>query len=579
MFKYILFLIIIPVYLTSAAYGQNVILNGKKIDFTNPPVMIEDTIFLPLEDRGTGFIINYFGGTYKCKTEEIYIVRDGKPSRFKAGNKDGTVCGKSLKIKNPPFIQNKILYMSLDDLGTSLSMHYKTDKDLNIILLPNVYKIICKKNPAGYIELSVKASAKIDYNIEYSRETFGIIINIPETFIEPYEGTEEDLIKSITTSQKGETGKIEIIFKKPLPVDISSRIDMSTISVRIYYAGNTVTELWLPEVSQGFLSAQGLTKPQLIKNVTFEPDRKIIKIESTGFLRYEWHRAADNRFYIDFLTAVIKKNSLTKIIEDEFISDIKLVQLNKSPHVVRLVFKLKKNIDVILQAGEKPDELFISIMKEEKEISDLSVKGEGSFGNPVTDKTIVIDPGHGGRDCGAINKSTGIMEKDLNLDIALKLQSLLIKAGFNAILTRTEDRDVTWDGSPDRLELEARVDVGNNLQADVFLSIHNDSSNNKNLNGTCTYYYKDIDYNLACKIQENLVAHLNTANRGIKKANFYVVKHTKMPAVLIEVAFMSNKDNVRLLADPAFRTKAAEGICQGLIEYFQFTDGSSEQTL
>ncbi|MEQ8188160.1 MAG: N-acetylmuramoyl-L-alanine amidase [Candidatus Eremiobacterota bacterium] len=577
MFKYILFLIIITVYLTSAVYGQNLLLNGKKIDFTNPPLIIEKTIFLPVEDRGTASIINYFGGTCNCKTEEIYIARDGKPSRFKAGNKDATVCGKSIKISIPPFIQNKILYMSLDDLGKALSMHYKTDKDRNIVLIPAVYKIICKKNPAGYIELFVKASAKIEYNIEYSRESFGIIINIPESFIEPYEVPEEEIIKTITASQKDGTGTIEIILKKPLPVDISSRIDLSTISVRIYYAGNTVTELWLPGTSQEFLSHNGLTKPQLIKNIDFEGDRNIIKIESSGFLKYEWHRMGDNRFYIDFSKAVIKKASLTKAIEDDFISDIKLVQLNNCPHVVRLVFNLKKNVEVTLQAGEKTNELYIFIMKEEKEISDLSLNGGGSFGNPGSDKTIVIDPGHGGRDCGAINKSAGIMEKDLNLDISLKLQSLLVKAGFNAILTRTEDRDVTWDGSPDRMELDARADVGNNLQADVFLSIHNDSSNNKNLNGTCTYYYKDIDYNLACKIQENLVLNLNIANRGLKKANFYVLKHTKMPAVLIEVAFMSNRQNAMLLADPEFRNKAAEGICQGLMEYFQYTDGSSDQ--
>jgi len=577
MFKYILFLIIITVYLTSAVYGQNLLLNGKKIDFTNPPLIIEKTIFLPVEDRGTASIINYFGGTCNCKTEEIYIARDGKPSRFKAGNKDATICGKSIKIGKPPFIQNKILYMSLDDLGAALSMHYKTDKDRNIVLIPAVYKIICKKNPAGYIELSVKASAKIEYNIEYSRESFGIIINIPESFIEPYEVPEEEIIKTINAYQKDGTGTIEIILKKPLPVDISSRIDLSTISVRIYYAGNTVTELWLPGTSQEFLSDNGLTKPQLIKNIDFEVDRNIIKIESSGFLKYEWHRVGDNRFYIDFSKAVIKKASLTKAIEDDFISDIKLVQLNNSPRVVRLVFNLKKNADVTLQAGEKTNELYIFIMKEEKEISDLSLNGGGSFGTPGSDKTIVIDPGHGGRDCGAINKSAGLMEKDLNLDISLKLQSLLVKAGFNAILTRTEDRDVTWDGSPDRMELGARADVGNNLQADVFLSIHNDSSNNKNLNGTCTYYYKDIDYNLACKIQKNLVLNLNIANRGLKKANFYVLKHTKMPAVLIEVAFMSNRQNAMLLADPEFRNKAAEGIYQGLMEYFQYTDGSSDQ--
>ena len=573
MVKYLMFLIIISgIYLSSAAYGQtcNIILNGKTIDFTHPPVMSDKTIFIAAEDRGTQSIINYFGGTCSCKTEEIYIAREGKPSRFKPGNKDATVGGKPVKISNPPFIRNSILYISLDDLGKALSMHYETDKDKNIVLIPVVYKIICKKNSAGYIELLVKASAKIEYNIQYLTESFGFIINIPESFIEPYEDIDEEIIKSIF--QKDGKGRIEIILKKPLPVEISSRIDLSTISIRIYYSGNPVTELWLPEVSKELLSANVSVKPQLIKNIDFEKlsDRRIIKIASSGFLRYEWHRMADNRFYIDFSKAVIKKISLTKVIEDDIISDIKLVQSDKYPQVVRLVFNLKKNVNVTLLAGEKTNELYISIMNEE--ISPLSVHGEGGFGNPVSDKTIVIDPGHGGKDCGALNQSIGLMEKDLNLDISLRLQSLLLKAGFNVILTRTEDRDVTWDGSPDRMELDARTDVGNNLQADVFLSIHNDSSYNKSLNGTCTYYYKDMDYELACNIQKNLAANLNITNRGLKKANFYVLKHTKMPAVLIEIAFMSNKQNALLLKDPEFRSKAAEGICQGLIEYFQNND-------
>jgi N-acetylmuramoyl-L-alanine amidase len=554
-------------------------LNGKKIEFTNPPVISDKIIFIPVEDKGTNSIINYFGGTFSCKTEEVYIAREGKPSRFKAGNKEAIIGGKSVKIKIPPFIQNNVIYISLDDLGKALSMHYESDKDQNIVLIPAIYKIICKKNPAGYIELQVKASAKIEYNIQYSTESYSIIINIPESFIEPYQDIDEEIIKSISASQKDRQSRIEIILKKPLPVEISPRIDLSKVTIKIYYSGNTATELWLPEVSGEFLSAHMSVKPQLIKNIDFKKlsDRRIIKIASTGFLRYEWHRVAGNRFYIDFSKAVIKKINLTKTIEDDIISDIKLVQLNKYGEMVRLVFNLKKNVDLILMAGEKTNELYISIMNEEKDISNLSVNGEGTFGNPVSDKTIVIDPGHGGKDSGAVNKSMGLMEKDLNLDISLRLQSLLLKAGFNVILTRTEDRDLTWDGSPDRMELDARTDIGNNLLSDVFLSIHNDSSHNTGLNGTCTYYYKDMDYELACNIQKNLVANLNIANRGLKKADFYVLKHTKMPAVLIEIAFMSNKQNVLLLADPEFRNKAAEGICQGLIEYFQHKAVKSEK--
>ena len=192
-----------------------------------------------------------------------------------------------------------------------------------------------------------------------------------------------------------------------------------------------------------------------------------------------------------------------------------------------------------------------------------------SQGKGLEGKTIVIDPGHGGSDTGAIGP-TNIQEKDVTLAISLELRKLLQNNTAQVIMTRQTDKDVYGMFASDTAELQSRVDVANNADADLFISIHVDSFVNSLAGGTTTYYSAktDQDAQLAHFVEDSLVEQLKLQNRGYQEKNFYVLSNSNMPAILTEVAFISNPDEEKRLKNSTFIKKAAFGIFKGIEKYF-----------
>lgn len=197
-------------------------------------------------------------------------------------------------------------------------------------------------------------------------------------------------------------------------------------------------------------------------------------------------------------------------------------------------------------------------------------------GSVLRGKTIVVDPGHGGSDPGSIG-SSGLAEKEVTLAISLELGKLLRGKNAEAVLTRTNDRDVANYQISDAQELQARVNVANKLRADLFVSVHVDSFSDKSARGTTTYFYPKTkhDERVAVLIQQSMVEQLGLLDRGTKENNFYVLKHSKMPAVLAEVAFISNPVEETLLNRSDFIQKAAYGIYTGIMKFFELSSSGS----
>lgn len=171
---------------------------------------------------------------------------------------------------------------------------------------------------------------------------------------------------------------------------------------------------------------------------------------------------------------------------------------------------------------------------------------------------VCIDPGHGGRDPGAIGP-TGLKEADVNLAVAKRVSVYLPKE-IQVVLTRDSDRTV---------ELEERSSFANKLKVDAFFSIHCNSSDNKSAGGTETFCYKfggNGERLAACVHQE--LTRLALFNRGVKEGNFHVIRETRMPAALTELAFISNPQEEALLRDPNFQDRCARLIAQGIAKYF-----------
>ena len=187
-------------------------------------------------------------------------------------------------------------------------------------------------------------------------------------------------------------------------------------------------------------------------------------------------------------------------------------------------------------------------------------------------KKIAIDPGHGGNDAGAIGPS-GVMEKTVTLRVSLALEKLLKEEGAEVIMTRRDDVEVSPKGKAASAveELKARCDVANKADVDIFISIHADSFTNPNARGTTGYYYSLGSSNsrkLADSIRKALIEQIKTPSRGTQPCNFYVVRNTSMPATLVELAFISNPDEEKLLNSKEGIQKAAQGILDGIEDYF-----------
>lgn len=187
----------------------------------------------------------------------------------------------------------------------------------------------------------------------------------------------------------------------------------------------------------------------------------------------------------------------------------------------------------------------------------------------VKNKIITIDPGHGGSDFGAVGHN-GYTEKEGAFAISQKVASILNQSGAKVVMTRDSDVDVYGPNASARNELQARVDVGNNANSDIFVSIHCNAFVNPAANGTQTFYYGSSyqGQRLAQSIQEKMIEANGLRDRGISTCNFYVVKHSYMPAVLIETAFITNYDEEALLSDDEWQTTMAKAIAEGINEYF-----------
>lgn len=202
--------------------------------------------------------------------------------------------------------------------------------------------------------------------------------------------------------------------------------------------------------------------------------------------------------------------------------------------------------------------------------------------------TVVIDPGHGGRDEGA--RGHGLVEKDLTLDLAKRVDKRLHAVGFPTILTRSDDRFVT---------LFDRAAIGNRPDDALFVSLHFNKGADSSASGVETFYETEkvppesawtwIGFfnkpdtsscesgeTLAGYVQTSLVLRTDAANRGIKRRDLFVCRHVRGPSVLIEAGFMSNPVEARMLANAGYRERLATSVVEGVMSYVKSRPRTAE---
>lgn len=320
-----------------------------------------------------------------------------------------------------------------------------------------------------------------------------------------------------------------------------SQFDASTTRIVFDMAGETTIPF---VVSTERLEFAMQSQVNRISFVDLDAGRQMIVIEGSGQLKGNiFTLQQPNRLVIDL------GNTWTPHYFGEVQIDRGFIQTLRAAQFQPDTFRIVANINERLRAH------FVEL-------------GMGKVGVLIESPTIVgsrivIDAGHGGSDPGAIGRTMGVREADVNLAIATELGRLLSQANAEVYLTRSTDS---------HLFLSQRPVLSKAFDPDVFVSIHaNSTLSGQSASGTETLYWNLLDESrlLAESIQQELVAAIGTIDRGIRQQNLLVLRESTVPAVLIEVGFLSHADEEAKLADPVFQKQAAQGIYNGIVRFHE----------
>lgn len=177
-------------------------------------------------------------------------------------------------------------------------------------------------------------------------------------------------------------------------------------------------------------------------------------------------------------------------------------------------------------------------------------------GSALAFRTVVIDAGHGGRDLGAADSY--VYEKHINLDVSRRLERALKDAGFKTVMIRSTDEFVA---------LSERSSKANRFRNAVFVSVHFNSSYKTTAVGIETYYRSSNSEKFARLVHDELIKNIGATDRGVKTANFSVLRNTKHPSILVEGGFVSHKNERTYMMDPQYRQVVADSIARGIIQF------------
>lgn len=187
---------------------------------------------------------------------------------------------------------------------------------------------------------------------------------------------------------------------------------------------------------------------------------------------------------------------------------------------------------------------------------------------------VMLDPGHGGYDPGTIT-SQGVYEKEINLQIAQKVKEMLEPSGIEVFLTREEDIDHVPDGVKGRktkkqVDLNRRIELAMEVKADVFVSLHVNATASGQQSGAETFYHCQSEFgkSLAEFIQQELIKISGMNRRIAKPGDFYIIKNTSMPAVIVEVGYLSSLKERKKLQQSWYQDQLSRAIAKGIANYF-----------
>lgn len=525
--------------------------DGRTITFSDvnpaspdPFIYLDDPGMPKLFDR-LRVITQWAEGTHK-----LLVFGPDYEAHWVLGQKTATINGKALNLPAALERREGRLGAPLSAWTALLGLRYRVPKSGSPGVLDTRIDEI-SLDPATGRDVVFKARAPFAWQQKDTDSARKVVFELSQVALAtPRVDLHQDGLELALAEKSGQVSGM-IRFPADFVADAQPRLKCNELVV----AGMPDYHLWLGYTPQSLELAGGR-----------DQSAATIQVKCSGPVQYFWtYDSQARRLLLDLPQASASPQALQGVDLGSFAKG-RLIVSNQPPYpVTRLALDLSPG--TVFQLAVK-DGNILEVSLSGGDGSQLLANGEGATGAGSAAAIIVIDPGHGGCDPGAVNRQTGQKEKDITLDVALRLQEILTQRGWQVVLTRTTDTDVSWANSPDDAELGARTAVANNCNAVAFISLHCNASVSSSSNGCSLHWYKSQDKVLASYLEE-MLGEIGVQVKGLHRDRFYVLRHTRMPSVLVEMAFISNPRDSSLLRSSEFRQRVAEHLAQGLGDYMR----------
>jgi N-acetylmuramoyl-L-alanine amidase len=328
--------------------------------------------------------------------------------------------------------------------------------------------------------------------------------------------------------------------QQPVEIQIATAPTSYLVTLEVRQQGPGLADAAPPSAPQATPIAPDAGSVK-ITGVSFQEDGSAgrLAVETNGPMDFKIREFKfPDRLAIDLIGAVFVPVKQEVSVNGPSVVAVRAAQFSATPPVTRVVVTLKRKLNYVV--SRSAGHLLV-------DLTTGSAQGH----------VVALDAGHGGRDPGAIGP-TGLREADVVLDVAQRVRDLLSQDGVRVLMIRDTDTTV---------ELDDRTRMAREGGATVFVSIHANASTRAAVNGTETYYLTPQSLALAQMIQDELAAVLGIPSRGIRTANFIVLRDNDVPSVLVETAYISHADDEAHLRDQDFRQEIAESVHRAIMRF------------
>jgi N-acetylmuramoyl-L-alanine amidase len=525
--------------------GPRVVVNGVDVPLAAPAVVLNGQVLAPMP--GLFDPMGAISAFYETTQTIVVTNRLRTTVQMRLNDTTALVNGKPARLPAAPAQIGSHVFLPVQAVFALLGAWAKFDEAEGAVFVSSQITAITPQIVDGVLRVGVEATGPLQVETHVLRNPDRLVVDFLNAALRlsgrEYPVNEAGVIRIRTGQFQSKPYISRVVFdlQQPVEIQVATAPNSYLVTLEVRQQGPGPADVAQPSDPQATtLVAPGAGSVK-ITGVSFQEDGSAgrLALETTGPMEFKIREFKfPDRLAIDLIGAVFVPVKQDVSVNGTSVIAVRAAQFTATPPVTRVVVTLKRKLNYVV--SRSAGHLLV-------DLSTGSAQGH----------TVALDAGHGGRDPGAIGP-TGLREAEVVLDVAQRVRDLLSQDGVRVLMIRDSDSTV---------ELDDRTRMAREGGATVYVSIHANASTRAAVNGTETYYLTPQSLALAQMIQDELGAVLGIPSRGIRTANFIVLRDNDVPSVLVETAYISHADDEAHLRDQEFRQEIAEAVHRAIMRF------------